>query len=157
MTNIVDLRDALLRRNLYAFVHKAFNTLYPDGTFAPAWHVEAICYQLERVARGEIKRLLITVPPRHLKSICTSVAFAAWLLGRDPTLNVLVTSYGDNLVSDHSLNFRKIITTKWFQSVFPGFQIDPRRNTNLSCIQHLAAVGMQFPLEAPSRASGLTC
>ena len=49
------------------------------------WHVEAIAYQLERVRRGEIRRLIINMPPRSLKSIAASVAFPAFVLGHDPS------------------------------------------------------------------------
>ena len=70
-----DVYEALLRENLYYFVRKSFETLHPGQEFIPAWHVEAICRQLEKIANGETRRLLTTVPPRHLKSICTAVAF----------------------------------------------------------------------------------
>jgi hypothetical protein len=73
----------LLRNDLYSFVCKAFETSHPREPFVPAKHVEAICWHLQQMAEGRIRRLLITVPPRHLKSICTSVGFAAWMLGRN--------------------------------------------------------------------------
>jgi hypothetical protein len=53
--------------------------------------------KLEAVRRGEIKRLIINLPPRHLKSHCVSVAFVAWLLGHDPTKQVICASYGQDL------------------------------------------------------------
>jgi hypothetical protein len=79
----VDARalGALLRRNLNAFFEKSFSTLAPGQAFVPAWHLQAIGRQLERVRRGEIRRLIINMPPRSLKSIRTSVAFPAFLLG----------------------------------------------------------------------------
>jgi hypothetical protein len=62
----VDARvlGALLRRNLNAFVEKSFSTLAPGQAFVPAWHLQAIGWQLERVRRGEIRRLIINMPPR---------------------------------------------------------------------------------------------
>ena len=78
------MRNAL-RTDFYAFVEKTFQTVCPGQTFWPNWHLEAICHALQRVAAGEIKRLIILVPPRSLKSICASVALPAWLLGNDPT------------------------------------------------------------------------
>ena len=61
--------QALIRSNFTAFTQKAFATLNPGQVFVPNWHIEAIAYQLERVRRGEIRRLIINMPPRSLKSI----------------------------------------------------------------------------------------
>ncbi len=137
MNDVIVLRDALLRRHLYAFVQKTFNTLHPGQAFIPARHVEAMCHNLEQVADGDVRRLLITVPPRYLKSICASVAFIAWILGRDPRLRVLVTSYGHELSAKHARDFRKIITSPWYQNLFPRFGIDPKRNTELEVMTTL--------------------
>jgi len=68
-----------------AFVEKAVATLAPGQAFDPGWHLQAIGWQLERVRRGEITRLITNMPPRSLKSIMASVAFPAFLLGHDPT------------------------------------------------------------------------
>ncbi len=119
--------DDLLREHLYPFVRKAFETLHPDEPFIPAKHVEAMCWQLQQVAEGRIRRLLITVPPRYLKSICTSVGFAAWMLGRNPALKLLVASYGQDLASRHARDFRKVIEAPWCQQLFP--RLRPLRNT----------------------------
>ena len=73
MSADIRVLDAVLREHLYWFVWKAFGTLNPGKTFLPTWHVEAICQELAEVAAGRSRRLLITVPPRHLKSICTAV------------------------------------------------------------------------------------
>jgi hypothetical protein len=61
----------------------------PGQVFLPNWHIEAITYQLERVRRGETRRLIITLPPRNLKSICDSVAFPAFVLGHDPSVRIV--------------------------------------------------------------------
>jgi predicted phage terminase large subunit-like protein len=126
-----DLRafDALLRQQLYPFVWKAFGTLNPGERFLPAWHVEAMCFALQEVAAGHCRRLLITVPPRHLKSICTAVALPAWLLGRSPTVRIMVASYGGDLAAKHARDFRQLIQAPWYRRLFPSFAIDPRRNT----------------------------
>ena len=75
---------ALLRRDFPAFVRKVFATLESGQAFVSNWHLEAIAYQLERVRRGEIRRLIINMPPRSLKSVTASVAFPAFVLGHDP-------------------------------------------------------------------------
>jgi predicted phage terminase large subunit-like protein len=123
------LHDAALRMHLYYFTRKAFGTLHPGQPFIPAWHVATMCRQLERVATGDSRRLLITVPPRHLKSRCASVAFVAWMLGRDPSLRVMVASYGHDLATKHTRDFRAVITSAWYQWIFPDLTIHPKRNT----------------------------
>src|SRR5271166_5342818 len=77
--------EGLLRNDFRAFIHKVFTTLCPGQDYERSWHVEAIAYRLERLRRGEIKRLIINMPPRSLKSIAASVAFPAFVLGLDPT------------------------------------------------------------------------
>ena len=73
---------------------------------------------------GECRRLLITVPPRHLKSICTAVALPAWLLGRDPACKIMVASYGADLASKHAGDCRAIMETDWYRLLFPELRID---------------------------------
>ena len=75
---------AVLRRDFYTFVRASFPIISPNDSFAPNWHIEAMAFALTRVLEGEIKRLIITVPPRSLKSICASVAYPAYVLGHDP-------------------------------------------------------------------------
>ncbi len=64
------LLEALLRNDLTAFAERCFQTVLPGQEFLPNWHIEAITYQLKRVLKGEIRRLIVTLPPRSLKSIC---------------------------------------------------------------------------------------
>jgi hypothetical protein len=65
-----------------SFIQRSFATVDPGSSYSHNWHIDAIAYQLERIARGEIRRLIITMPPRSLKSISASIAFPAWILGR---------------------------------------------------------------------------
>ena len=61
------------------------------------WHLDAVTYKLAQVAKGYIRRLIITLPPRSLKSLCASVALPAWFLGHYPWERVVVVSYSDFL------------------------------------------------------------
>ena len=85
--------EGLLRNDFPAFIHKTFTTLCPGQEFERSWHIDAIAYRLEQVRRGEIKRLIINMPPRSLKSIAASVAFPAFVLGLDPTRRIICVSY----------------------------------------------------------------
>jgi hypothetical protein len=119
---------ALASQQLLLFVHAAFGTLHPGQRLERDWHVAAICHALQRVAEGSCRRLLVTVPPRHLKSVCAAVALPAWLLGRDPRRNIMVASYGEELARKHSTDFRKVIEAACYQSLFPRMQVT--RNTS---------------------------
>jgi hypothetical protein len=99
---------ALLRTNFNAFVEKAFATLAPGQDFDPGWHLQAIAYQLERLRRGEITRLIINMPPRSLKSVTASVAFPAFVLGHDPTRRIICVSYSGDLAKKHANDFRAV-------------------------------------------------
>lgn len=75
--------DVLLRNDFYSYVQRVFYEL-GNEKFIPNWHLEVLCDALERARRGEIKRLIINVPPRSLKSIVVNVAYSTWLLGHNP-------------------------------------------------------------------------
>lgn len=124
----------LLRHNLYAFIRKVFQGVNPGAEFLDNWHVETLAWQLQKVAEGEINRLIITVPPRHLKSICASVALPAWLLGRDPALNVICVSYNNNLAEKHARDFRTVVGETWYKGLFTRMRINPRKNTEMEVV-----------------------
>jgi predicted phage terminase large subunit-like protein len=131
MTMVSDPRtlEALLRNDFRAFVHKTFNTLSPGQTYVRSWHVDAIAWQLERVRRGEVRRLIINMPPRSLKSISSSVAFPAFVLGRDPSRRIICVSYSGDLAKKHSNDFRAVLESPWYRSVFPNVRIGLFKNT----------------------------
>ena len=108
MTTDARKLEGLLRNDFRAFIHKVFTTLCPGQDYERSWHIEAIAYQLERVRRGEITRLIINMPPRSLKSISASVAFPAFVLGRDPSRRIICVSYSGDLAKKHSNDFRAV-------------------------------------------------
>jgi predicted phage terminase large subunit-like protein len=126
--SVIEL-DAVLRADLAAFVRKVFGTVSPGDRYIANWHIRAICYELEKVMCGETKRLIITMPPRYLKSICASVAFPAWVLGHDPTQQIICVSYAQDLATKHANDCRAVMSSEWYRRVFPGARIDPSKNT----------------------------
>jgi predicted phage terminase large subunit-like protein len=114
---------ALLRRYFPAFVRKVFAALESGQAFVPNWHLEAIAYQLERVRRGENKRLIINMPPRSLKSVTASVAFPAFVLGHDPTRRIICVSYSGDLAKKHANDFRAVLQAPWYQTLFQRTRI----------------------------------
>jgi hypothetical protein len=73
--------DAILRSDFWFFAQRCFCELNPQTTLATNWHLEVIAAKLTAVRQGKIRRLIINLPPRHLKSLMASIAFPAWCLG----------------------------------------------------------------------------
>lgn len=121
--------DPLLRTSLTAFIERAFYTLNPGQTFLCDQHVRVMAHHLERVERHELRRLAIALPPRHLKSHCASVAFSAWVLGRDPTRRIISASYAADLAQGFSRHTHKVMGQDWYRRIFPGTIFDPKRTT----------------------------
>jgi hypothetical protein len=84
--------DTLCRTDFVSFIHKTHHTLTPGSSLDMNFHINALAYHLELVRLGEIKRLIINMPPRSLKSLITSVAFPAFVLGHDPTKRLIVVN-----------------------------------------------------------------
>jgi predicted phage terminase large subunit-like protein len=125
------LLDAILRSEFYSFVQAAFPIVSGGEALMTNWHIEAMAYALSRVMRGEIKRLIINVPPRSLKSITASVAFPAFVLGHDPTQRILCVSYAEALARKHAGDTRALMRSALYQRLFPGTRISQRKDTEL--------------------------
>ena len=123
------LADDRIRNDLLSFIIKVFETLLPGEHLYLNWHIPAMAHQLEQIRLGKSRRLVITLPPRHLKSIVMSVAFAAFLLGHDPTLKIICVSYSSDLAAKHSSDFRAVVNSDWYKRIFPAMRISPAKNT----------------------------
>lgn len=115
------------RRSLGLFHREAFRMLHGEAMI-PGNHVDAMVYQLERLARGEIRKLLITLPPRHGKSELVSGSFPAWIVGNDPGTKVMVVSYGQDLSEPLVDRARTIIKHPSYGRLFPGTRILPGKD-----------------------------
>lgn len=124
--------NAACRRDFQVMVERVFNTLDPAGDLERAPYVEVLCDHLARVARGEIKRLVITIPPRHLKTVAASIALPAWILGHDPSKRIISVTYNDRLAQDYAANFGKVMRSRWYAHVFPHTATSIVRDTATS-------------------------
>lgn len=123
---------ALLRADLTAFVHRVFTTVSPGDVYRHNWHIEAITHELCRCRDGANTRLLITQPPRSLKSICSSVAFVAWALGHDPALRFVCVSYSQELAGELARQFRLVVDSDWYRALFPRMRLV--KDTGTQCV-----------------------
>ena len=111
--------DAILRSDLGYFAERCFCELNPQTAFLPNWHIEVIAAKLSAIARGKIQRLIINLPPRHLKSLIASIAFPAWCLGHDPSAQILCVSYAEELANKLARDCRSIMVSQWYRRLFP--------------------------------------
>ena len=109
---------ALLRRDFVSFAQRCFRELNPRTRFAMGWHIEVIAAKLAAVRAGKIRRLVVNLPPRHLKSLLASVAFPAWCLGREPSAQILCVSYAQDLADKLSRDCRQIVASAWYRQLF---------------------------------------
>jgi predicted phage terminase large subunit-like protein len=120
---------SVLRENLTAFTEKVFTHVDPGAEYLPNWHINLIAEYLKACQNGDIKRLIINIPPRHLKSISVAVAFPAWLLGQNPTEQIMCASYSQELSFKHSMDCRLVVESDWYQLLFPNTKIVSDQNT----------------------------
>ena len=132
---------ALLRSDFTAFIERSFHELNPATSFLPNWHIEVIAAELEACRRGETKRLIINVPPRSLKSHCASVAFPAWLLGHDPSAQIIVASYAQELASKLSSDCRSLFGSSFYRDLF-----STRLSSHRQAVQEFATTHQGFRL-----------
>jgi predicted phage terminase large subunit-like protein len=131
-----------LRQDLYTFIERSFYELNPDTRFLPNWHIALIASELEACRRGETKRLIINVPPRSLKSHCATVAFPAFLLGHNPSAQIICASYAQDLSSKHAMDCRSILNSDWYQGLFPTTRLSAQRQA----VQEFATTQKGFRL-----------
>jgi hypothetical protein len=108
----------ILKEDLTSFIERSFYELHPGHRLDLAPHIEVIATRLQAVRRGEIRRLIINLPPRHLKSHCVSVAFVAWLLGHHPAKHVICASYGQDLADDLAEACLRVMRSPFYRALF---------------------------------------
>lgn len=117
MTEI--LANALIREDFYSFLQRAYFDISGGQKLIPNWHLEVLCDRLEKVRKGEIKRLIINVPPRSLKSQIVNVAFTAWVLGHNPKEKIVSASYSSELSETFARDCKRIMQSEWYKALFP--------------------------------------
>lgn len=118
-----ELLNAICRDELQSFVARCFETLNPGSKLEPEGFIDYITSLLEPLRAGKQLKLVVNLPPRHLKSTIISIALPAWLMGHNPALRVIVASYSDELAEKLSRDFRRIIMSDWYRELFPSMRI----------------------------------
>jgi predicted phage terminase large subunit-like protein len=119
----VQIYFAAVRSDFKTFLRHAFTSLHPATAFLDNWHLDAIADRLEQGRRGRMPRLVVNMPPRHLKSFIVSVAWPAFLLGQDPSVKVICVSYSDDLARALAREFRRVVESGWYKQIFTNVHL----------------------------------
>ena len=109
------------KADFLTFVRLMAPSLVSD--FRMGRHIEIISNKLKQLEEGEIKRLMVFLPPRSSKSVICSKLFPSWYIGRNPTHEILTVSHSDQLSSDFGRSVRDIVNTSEFSNIFRGVQL----------------------------------
>lgn len=139
--SISDLQEQMLAAryecldSFHSFIKLHWHIVEPKQPFVDGWHIGAICEHLEAVTRGEIRDLIISVPPRHMKSIAVSVMWTPWVWLRDPSKRWIFSSYAGALSIRDSIKCRRIIESPIYRDTFDigwGLSDDQNQKTRFS-------------------------
>lgn len=125
------VQKVLSERYMAEFMANSWHAIETQS-FKPNWHIDCIAEHLEAVVRGEVKKLLINIPPRHSKSNMCSIALPSWVWAQNddpddgnyrdypealvgPKTKFLFLSYSNGLSLDHSRQTRKLIGSPWYR------------------------------------------
>lgn len=132
LPELAEIEKALCEKSLRQFVKFGWHQVEPAAQqFQDNWHIGAICEHLEAVTRGQIRNLIINVPPRCSKSTIVSVMWPAWEWGpaRQPGTRWLCCSYAAHLSRRDSMKCRKVIESKWYRDKWGNvYKLAPDQN-----------------------------
>jgi len=134
LPSVQEVESALAYNSLSEFIRQAWPYV-ETRPYVHNWHIDAIADHLEAVTKGQIKRLIINVPPRHMKSLGVSVFWPAWEWLHNPKSQFLFSSYAETLSIRDSVKCRRLMQHPWYQKLmlacFPNFALTGDQNTKI--------------------------
>jgi predicted phage terminase large subunit-like protein len=115
LPGLEEIRTERARRSLREFIRQAWHVVEPATPFVGGWHLDAVCEHLEWVSAGEIRRLVINVPPRTTKSLSVAVMWPSWEWISRPSIRWVFSSYALQLSVRDSVKCRRLIESPWYQ------------------------------------------
>lgn len=117
----VGMERELCSRSLIDFIRQAWPVLEPGQPYVHGWHMDAIAEHLEAVTAGQIKRLLINIPPGTMKSMAACVFWPAWEWGPKemPSIRFIGASHEEGLATRDNVKMRRLVQSDWFQRMWP--------------------------------------
>jgi predicted phage terminase large subunit-like protein len=137
-------------KSLSFFVQRAWKSLEPSQPYTHGWHIDALAEHLEAVTNGEIRRLLINIPPGTMKSMMVGVMWPAWEwgpMGKQST-RIIGASHESNLATRDNLHMRRLVSSEWYQRLWPTILTTDQnektffQNTNMGWRQSCAVKSM---------------
>lgn len=117
-----EVLPALLRRSFPLFLRFAYREIGGDGSLMWNFHIDAMIHRLQRIEAGDSRRQIITLPPRHLKSVVMT-AWVAWMMGNNPGLRFICASYGQDLADKHARDCIRLMQAPWYLRAFPALRL----------------------------------
>lgn len=120
-------------KSLSEFIKQSWHIIEPGAKYYHGWCIDAICEHLEAITNGEIKRLIINVPPGLMKSLTLNVFWPAWEWGakKMPHLRYLSASHMMNLAVRDNIRMRRLVMSDWYQSRYPHVRLMKDQNAKI--------------------------
>lgn len=112
----------LAQEDFYFFTRYMFMAKR-NASWKKNWHHNVVCDALNRVYRGELKRLIINIPPRYSKTEIAVVNWIAWCMGKNPSCQFIHTSYATPLALNNSSNARELTKHEEYKNIFPELEL----------------------------------
>lgn len=123
--------DRITSLNFPTFLHRTFQVVAPGDRYSHAWYLDLLCDRLMMCLHRDIRRLIICLPPRHLKSVAASVAFPAFVLGHRPETRIICASYSAELAGKLARDTRAVMESGWYGRAFPATRLSKRRSAEM--------------------------
>jgi predicted phage terminase large subunit-like protein len=118
LPSLVELQAELYKRSLRKFVQGAWQVVEPATAFYDNWHIGIICEYLTALTSGQIRNLIINIPPRCMKSLTVCVFYPTWMWTHSPQKRFLTSSYAEDLAVRDAVKSRRVIASPWYQQHF---------------------------------------
>lgn len=147
LRELSEIDYSLAERNYAHFFRAAWSVLEPSTPLLWNWHNDLVAEYLQATLTGDIKRLIINIPPRYAKSLEVTVAFPAWCWIAEPSLRFITASYAEDLAVKHSVDRRLLMAGDWYQAAWGdrfAFSADQNQKAEYTNNKrgHCKAVGM---------------
>lgn len=123
-----------MREHFLPFLLKSMSTVLAPRVvldLEDSWHIRYLCEVAEALYTGELRKVVINIPPRELKSIIFSICLPAWVLGKRPDWSILCASYNEKLATSLSVKGRRVMESGWYSSLFPETILSDDQNSKV--------------------------
>jgi predicted phage terminase large subunit-like protein len=151
LPSISAIQEAKIDRSLYHFMAAAWDKV-EKGKFMGGWHLEAIAEHLEAVFKGQIKRLIINIPPRTGKSLVVGVFWPSWIWAQRPETRMIYAAHAQQLSTRDSVTMRRLIESAWYLNRYPHVRLE--KDQNAKTYYQNTAFGMRMATSVGSAITG---